>query len=187
MSKETTYDYYVAQAIQNVWDRGKPECLIREVTAELFKDMPVSPPLVKIVRDHVGGALRVLSALGRLGHPVTAYFFKLPVRQGARLVPLDTVNRRKCVPLSAGPKGTYGVRMVATKDDPLFLEALGQLKVMMAGGVKDFERKQEEAADTGLLSRLIADVRDPNWFEQALLEANPQPALPTATEADHAD
>ena len=178
MARDSTTAYFIAQAIDNLWTSGMTEPRVREITAEYVKDVPPTIPLMRIVRDHIGGALKVLSELGRLGHPVTAHYYKLPVRNGRRLIPLDTVSRRKCVPLSAGPKGTSGVRMVESKDDPLLLEALGQTKVMTAGAVKEFEKRQGQAKDTGLLTDVLADVRDPSWFDQALLEADPQLVLP---------
>jgi len=182
MSRDSTTAYYVAQAIDNLWSQGKNSPTVRDITGECFKDVPPSAPLMQIVRNQIGGALRVLSELGRLGHPVTPYYFKLPVRNGTRLIPLDTVARRKCVPLSAGPRGTFGVRMVESRDDPLLLEALGQAKVMTAGTVKEFEKRQRQAKEGGLLSRVLVDVRDPSWFEQALLNADPQLGLPLTGE-----
>jgi hypothetical protein len=100
------------------------------------------------------------------------------VRNGARLIPIDTVNRRKCVPLTAGARGTSGVRKVESKDDPLLLEAFSQTKVMVAGSLQEFEKKQQQAQQSGLLTKPVADVRDPSWFDQALLGATPQLTLP---------
>jgi hypothetical protein len=177
MSRDSTIVYVVAQAIDNLWQRGSSAPEIHEIAVETFKGVPPSKPLKDIIRSNVGAALRVLAELGRLGHAVTPYYYKLPVRNRARLIPPDGPHRRKCVPLAAGPKGTAGVRKVETKDDPLLLEFLEQTKVMTAGSVKEFENKQRQANESGLLTKLLADVREPAWFEQALLVADPQLSL----------
>jgi hypothetical protein len=67
---------------------------------------------------------------------------------------------------------------VESTDDPLLLEMLGQNNVMLAGSVRAFEKQQQQAQQSGLLTAPVADVRDPAWFDQALLGANPQLSLP---------
>lgn len=178
MAKDSTAAYRVADAIEHLWNAGKIDPSIRDITAESIKDMPTTAPLMQIVRNQIGSAIRILAEMGSLSHPVTAFYYKLRVKNGARVVPLDQPNRRKCVPTAAGARGTAGVRKVESTDDPLLLELLGQNNLMLAGSVRAFEKQQQQAQQSGLLTAPVSDVRDPAWFDQALLSANPQIALP---------
>jgi hypothetical protein len=178
MAKDSTAAFCVADAIERLWTAGKADPSIREITAESVKDMPTTAPLMQIVRNQIGSAIRILAEMGSLSHPVTAFYYKLPVRNRARVIPPDSVNRRRCVPTAAGARGTAGVRKVESTDDPLLLEMLGQNNVMLAGSVRAFEKQQQQAQQSGLLTAPVADVRDPAWFDQALLGANPQLSLP---------
>lgn len=178
MAKDSTSAYHVAGAIEHLWNAGKQDPTIRDITVEAYKDAPPSVPLQQIVRNQIGPAIRILAELGSLAHPVTTFYYRQRVRGGVRVIPTDTINRRRCVPTAAGARVTAGIRKVESKDDPLLLEMLGQNNVMLAGSVRAFEKQQQQAKDGGLLTKVVADVRDPSWFDQALLGANPQLTLP---------
>lgn len=178
MAKDSTAAYHVADAIEHLWNAGRLDPTIREITNESIKDMPTTAPLIQHVRNQIGVAIRILAEMGSLSHPVTAFYYKLPVRNRVRVVPLDSPTQRKCVPTAAGARGTAGVRKVESTNDPLLLELLAQNSVMLAGSVKAFEKQQQQAQQSGLLTTPVADVRDPSWFDQALLTDNTQLTLP---------